>query len=636
MFDKRHIVSHRRSSLFFIIFTIIAGMAVILQGAYFFHVALTGKATASLSVERSVEGQILDGRLIYSGSKVDILPHDSVVAVSVNSYTKTMLLKDVINKETLGLVERVEFRPYLDIVLGIEDDFIGNGSESVSKPGSGGSDDGYIPYIGDEFGGFFGGEDPPLNGGDPPPANCYLSPPLNCDGSIIFGNVILSDQNDISIRIKKEEDIELQIEPGKRAYVKEARLRGNLIDEGYVQISQSDTSVMLISSYSEYVDGFTLGVNDIVVDFSRFDFLAPPKKALVEAKFIYKGEKLATIHRSITVSSPTIVRSKDFPPVDAKYNYSIQEPDFNYSDSRSPECGIRIVCTSFGACASPSLKEISSGLVTQGLVQSRRCKDEVCRDFYTETQSCSQPSPPVSFSAVSRKSGNESRGASSDIKKDNRFDEKNLRLNKNSFDQDIFIRGSVVRKLSINEQINVFVDGTTHSVGVISLEKNKRARIVVSSERQEAVLEVGETRPFDVNGDGLFDLQVMLHSMSRNRVLLGVAPFNEDSESIFLEDNELALTVYREDIHQPVAHVILDEQLPTLRVLLVQSDNILPTQCYNSIRDSDEESVDCGGESCSSCKPERRDLFFIGSLTFLFAVAFALFTLTRTRQAGVK
>jgi hypothetical protein len=75
-----------------------------------------------------------------------------------------------------------------------------------------------------------------------------------------------------------------------------------------------------------------------------------------------------------------------------------------------------------------------------------------------------------------------------------------------------------------------------------------------------------------------------------------------------------------------IANIDLEgwEKEGKFNLAFVQGDKKYCPSCYNAIKDSDEESIDCGG-SCRSCRVETRFLSYltitflwIGSLIFIF------------------
>jgi hypothetical protein len=79
--------------------------------------------------------------------------------------------------------------------------------------------------------------------------------------------------------------------------------------------------------------------------------------------------------------------------------------------------------------------------------------------------------------------------------------------------QDTFKAEGYNRAFSKGQRMKVLIDGDTHYVGVINVSSD-RAIINVSSTPQSATLNVGETKKFEVNTDGYYDISVKLNSIS--------------------------------------------------------------------------------------------------------------------------
>lgn len=78
----------------------------------------------------------------------------------------------------------------------------------------------------------------------------------------------------------------------------------------------------------------------------------------------------------------------------------------------------------------------------------------------------------------------------------------------------------------VHSQIEVKVSGVLHSVGVVSLTGTS-AVLNVSSTTQQATLNIGDEKKFDVNGDGYYDLDVKLNSITGSMASLTVKTINE-------------------------------------------------------------------------------------------------------------
>ena len=69
------------------------------------------------------------------------------------------------------------------------------------------------------------------------------------------------------------------------------------------------------------------------------------------------------------------------------------------------------------------------------------------------------------------------------------------------------------KEISLNDRFRISVDGELHHVQFVEVTATT-ATINISSETQQATLEIGEVQNFDVNGDDNYDLSVELNSIN--------------------------------------------------------------------------------------------------------------------------
>ncbi len=81
--------------------------------------------------------------------------------------------------------------------------------------------------------------------------------------------------------------------------------------------------------------------------------------------------------------------------------------------------------------------------------------------------------------------------------------------------QDFSQIGSVTKDLEEDKRIKIKIDGQIHYVGVIALTSTS-ATIQVTSDPQEATLNPGQSKKFEVTGDNYYDMKVTLTSISGN------------------------------------------------------------------------------------------------------------------------
>ncbi len=87
-------------------------------------------------------------------------------------------------------------------------------------------------------------------------------------------------------------------------------------------------------------------------------------------------------------------------------------------------------------------------------------------------------------------------------------------------------RGPIIKEIGAKTRIIVKINGAQHSVGITNLTSNS-ATVNVSSVSQQAKLIIGESKKFDVELDGYYDLRVILNSISNNKANLTVESISE-------------------------------------------------------------------------------------------------------------
>jgi len=88
-------------------------------------------------------------------------------------------------------------------------------------------------------------------------------------------------------------------------------------------------------------------------------------------------------------------------------------------------------------------------------------------------------------------------------------------------------KGALTKELGTTSRMTVLIAGETHSVGVVSMTATS-AEIEVASTPQRATMNVGETKKFDVNADGFYDMKVTLESIANSKAVLVVEYLNEE------------------------------------------------------------------------------------------------------------
>ena len=98
---------------------------------------------------------------------------------------------------------------------------------------------------------------------------------------------------------------------------------------------------------------------------------------------------------------------------------------------------------------------------------------------------------------------------------------KTITLNENQFTQ------GDTKQLGANERARFKVDGAWHQVGVKEVGTSN-VKIQVSSDAQEATLNVGDVRKFELTGDNTYDLSVKLNSIVSKKADLTVKSISEE------------------------------------------------------------------------------------------------------------
>lgn len=103
-------------------------------------------------------------------------------------------------------------------------------------------------------------------------------------------------------------------------------------------------------------------------------------------------------------------------------------------------------------------------------------------------------------------------------------------------DQNQFQNG-YMRKLIAKQRLRVEFSGEIHYVGVKEINENN-VKIEVSSTPQEATLAVGDSRKFDLNDDGFYDVLVSLNSIADNGAEVFIKQINEDVTAESVEEEK--------------------------------------------------------------------------------------------------
>ncbi len=93
-------------------------------------------------------------------------------------------------------------------------------------------------------------------------------------------------------------------------------------------------------------------------------------------------------------------------------------------------------------------------------------------------------------------------------------------------DVELSVKGSVTETLAASERVELKISGENHSVGVVSLTATS-AVIEIASTPQKSTFSVGETKKFEVTGDGYYDMSVTLKSIANDKAEIIIETLNE-------------------------------------------------------------------------------------------------------------
>ena len=569
----------RRVSYVFLVGAAIITVFAIVFSFSLYRGALTGKAATELVIDNPTVGTPLSGTFVYDTAMGGPLPAGTTVIVRINTYSKSKPLLDVLsNQGAENFLRLVNFAPKLNVRIVFEDSSSGDinsNSSDVSNDQTSSDTD--------------SSED-------------------SDSGAATFA--IIGTQSTIDLQVRAGSNIVIPVPYGKRAVIKEAKKAdGSIVDLSNLYLVSRGKDVVLGTSYTEQVFGFSsIDAARVTIDLSRFSFSIPTSYASVDVALVYNEEVLAQAQQSFYLSSEPFQQPQ------------LPQPNLsNFSDCAA------FVCGKFGTCSVPDFSVVSqrSDLT---LVQSRECiyENPLCGKAFTDTRVCVSSTPltvipstsPVKSSIVQ---------PSAEIN----FGQELVWAHTFSLPYDLLVTGSAIRELGVLERMEFSLQGARHSVGVVGILDDNLVRVEVSSLPQQATLEVGESRLFDITEDGLADVLVEIISLKDNRATILVAAQNSLS-TLEKSEGEKAVTIIKTETKLPVAHVIFNPQSSLVRIFFVQANVQLPGHCYNNIKDNDELGVDCGG-TCNACRPDKVNLTLILSW-IIFGISAALLILFLRRM----
>jgi hypothetical protein len=95
-----------------------------------------------------------------------------------------------------------------------------------------------------------------------------------------------------------------------------------------------------------------------------------------------------------------------------------------------------------------------------------------------------------------------------------------------AYDDKELSQGSVEKELGVKQRVKLKVSGSKHYVGVKEV-KETTVKVEVTSTPQEATLSVGDSRKFDVDTDGTYDLLITLKGIANGKADLTMESISE-------------------------------------------------------------------------------------------------------------
>lgn len=566
----------------------------------FYSGVFTGFAGLSLDNDPLVAGELVTGQVIYQLDNGP-LPLESEVTLFIGGYERTVPL-EALYDPLLYRAERVAFAPLVEVTVAIRE---------ISSGGGGGSGELVVanPSQGSEA---IGVGSFPING-------LAIAPFVDYE----------------TYRVRKGSVLEFSIPSRRSISIHEVKVAstGKTLSHSEATLRQEGTTGILSTRYEEYVPGFALkeGLTEIPLSLDAFQFTLSkrtPSTTTLSVILEYNQDQFAKLEKDVGVTLASTITpglgdptSAPTPSEEISDGGSSGEPgEGSPADTlqEPPSCDLP-VCTPYGGCTIPSFERSGRRqLPEESYVRSSQC---VCEDgsVFIREESCGGSGPGVGITT-----GMLSGGISGDVTNFNSLGDNNIQITSGGGgggerghtwdttysydDQDFVVSGSIAQALSENERIELPLGNELHSVGVIDIDFSKsvpRALMETASTPQRFYLDLGSTVTVDVNHDEIDDFGITFVSLtSRTKAVIRVAPLDAVSFSHILNEGEHAATLLKLPEELPVAYVILNEDLPALRVFFIQSADSLPAHCFDSIRSNDEVLVDCGG-SCGACKGER-------------------------------
>lgn len=541
--------------------------------AAFFFVSFNTRplvAHATLNLNQPSPGSPLLGTLVYDLRGDGSLPLDSIVSMSINGYvTKKPIRELFTDNSILEEVRQIDYNPRLHVEIEFED--YGGPEDQPNRiaGSSGDSPSASTPVVPD-------GDSPPApsEGASEGESSSIEVPPsafsIGFLKSLFTSRAVSDTQTEITVRAGHPTTI--YVPSGKRALVHSVSLNSRTLDPSIIMVSHQAGSATFTTEYTETLRGFSFpNPPEITLDLSRFNSFVPTKSAYLEIEILYGTELLASASRSFIFKAPPISsssRSSGSKPIIVTSSNSLEA----VSTAENLGCTTQPICTDFGECSIGALSPISTLLELAQPVRVQQCVYPDCGFSFVKTQVCTTSVVPLDVMPSDLPDDNSpteipdsTRNLPPNNAQSNRWAQTYRMQN------DINSLTSMATELKESTRVAIKLDGIGHYIGVEKISSDN-VEIIISSTPQSAIIYLGEKKYFDLDSDGLSDIELSIISLEKDSVSLLIVPLQKSLSSIGIERGERGVTLVSKENGKSLAHVLISDA-PTLRILFVQSED---------------------------------------------------------------
>ena len=116
--------------------------------------------------------------------------------------------------------------------------------------------------------------------------------------------------------------------------------------------------------------------------------------------------------------------------------------------------------------------------------------------------------------------------------------------------------GGITKELAVKNRMRIELNGTDHYVGIMELTSTT-AKISVNSVPQEALFSIGDTKKFDVDNNGFYDVLIILNSIINNQASVTALPIYEKIVSEVVEEAEVVTSTPTTEV--PEEEIVQEE-----------------------------------------------------------------------------